>query len=646
MIAVMSILLFLVFRAKPNQAEIAETSLAETANFDATVAAIVAASLQSTPTPQLTLDEVNPSDPGAGLDDGSETQGEAKPENLDTITQRPMPTMTPTTTLTPEPTLTKTPIAWVENRIASMSLSQKVGQMIMTGVTGTELTTDTCQFIQRVSPGGVVYLGANISGTGTDQLRALSTGLQNCMYDSLSIPLLIALDHEGQYVNRFPDGSQMTIFPPAMAVGAVGDPNLAYQAALASGLELGANGINTVLGPVADVLTNYDNTVISQRSYGGDPIDVGEMVTQAVQGYLAAGVLPVIKHYPGHGGVSGDSHDVLPVDNTDLGRLLDTHLVPYRAVVNTGAPSIMISHVAFPAVDPENLPASLSAPMYQLLEGELGFQGFSLSDSMGMGAVGSTGLGTNDASVEAVKAGLDMLLLTSPGLAESVHGSVLWAIQNGSIPLERIDQAVRNILTVKHQHGLGSFPLKLEPAPDWSANADLSYRIGRQAVSLYKDQTGLVPLPDSVRNVLVVGPVDNWGLYPLFRTAFNQKAITYNIMTYSGYWYGAIPETIYLQTVPARAPNYDLVIVFTWDSHLNQFKYNDTFQAQLVNTLLNAGYPPLVIALKSPTDILDFPNVPAYLATMGTTRGQVHALLDVLLGDTKPIGEIPLPALP
>ena len=146
--------------------------------------------------------------------------------------------------------------------------------------------------------------------------------------------------------------------------------------------------------------------------------------------------------------------------------------------------------------------------------------------------------------------------------------------------------------------------------------------------------------------MLVVGPADGWGLYPLFRTAFNNKGITYNIMTYSGYWFGAIPETSYLQIVPARAPNYDLVIVFTWDSHLNQFKYNDTFQVQLVNTLLNAGYPPLVIALKSPTDILDFPGVPAYLATMGTTRGQLHALIDVLLGDTQPTGTIPLPDLP
>jgi beta-N-acetylhexosaminidase len=632
MICVMSSLLVVVYQFSTNQSAVSETNAVGTANVDSTIDAIVATSLQATPTSLPPLDE--------GSDEGVKSTQGTEPDVTST------PTLMPTPTPSATPLLTKTPIAWVEGKLASMTLGQKVGQMILTGVNGTELTSATCQFIQRVSPGGVIYLGTNISSPYPDQLNAYSNGLQNCIANGVGVPLLIAIDHEGQYVNRFPYESQMTTFPPAMAFGATLIPNLAYQAAFAAGVELRTNGVNMVLGPVADVLTNYDNTVISQRSFGGEPDSVGLFVGEAVQGYLDAGVLPVLKHYPGHGEVAGDSHAVLPFDNASIERLFEAHLVPFQRGIESGAPGVMVSHVAFPSVDPENLPASLSAPLYNLLGDDLGFQGIAMSDSMGMGAVDSTGLGVAGASVKAVNAGLDMLMLISPDLAESVFNEVLWAAQNGEISGERIDQAVRNILTVKYENGLASFPLPAGASPDWNANANLAYQIGYQAVCLYKDGTNLVPIPDAVQDVLVVGPTDGWGLYPLLRTALDQKGIAYDIMTYSSYWKGPVPEIHYLQTVPARAANYDLVIIFTWNSHPNRFVFGDTFQMQLVNTLLDSGHQPVVIALKSPTDILDFSGVSTYLASIGTTRGQLHAIVDILIGKTTPNGMIPLPALP
>jgi beta-N-acetylhexosaminidase len=629
MIFVMSILLVVVYKLSP---VLSGTNAVQTVDVDGTVAALVATSLQTTPTPLPPLADV------ATIEVIS--QEEAEPEMAASSTLAPTPTLSAT------PLPAKTPIAWVEDLLDSMSLPQKVGQMILTGVVGTELTSDTCQFIKRVSPGGIVYLGSNISSPYTDQLAALSAGLQNCIANGVGIPLLIAIDHEGYYVDRFPYDSQMTTFPPAMAFGATRNPDLAYQAALAAGLELRTNGVNMVLGPVADVLTDYDNTVISQRSFGGDPQAVGLMVSEAVRGYLAAGVLPVLKHYPGHGGVSGDSHAVLPVDNATREQLFTTHLVPFQAGIAAGAPSVMVSHVAFPEIDSEDLPASLSKPLYDILVDDLDFQGIAMSDSMGMGAVTSTGLGVSGASVVAIKAGLDMLLLVSPDLAETVYGDVLWAAQSGDIPLERINQAVRNILTVKYLHGLADAPLPAGTSPDWQADANLAFQIGYQAVSVYKDGNNLVPLPAEVQDVLVVGPADGWGLYPKLQNALDQMGINYSIMTYSGYWYGPIPETGYLQTVPASAGGYDLVIVFTWDSRPNQFIYGDTFQEQLVNSLLDRGHSLMVIALKSPTDILDFPRVRTYLATMGTTSGQLQALVDILVGESSPSGVIPLPNLP
>ena len=205
---------------------------------------------------------------------------------------------------------------------------------------------------------------------------------------------------------------------------------------------------------------------------------------------------------------------------------------------------------------------------------------------------------------------------------------------------------MRRILDVKFEHGLITESINDFPAPNWSQNADLSYQIGYKSVSLYIDQANLVPLPSAVESVLVVGPADGWGLYPLLRSALDQRGILYNIMTYSGYWFGPIPETSYIQTVPVRASAYDLVIVFTWDSHPNRYRFGDDFQGNLVNSLLDGGQKLIVIALKSPTDILDFPGATTYLASMGTTPGQLDGIIDALTGETQPSGQIPFPGLP
>jgi beta-N-acetylhexosaminidase len=631
MVLVMSILFGVIFFSPAFQKENVSAEVTQTPGIDETVAALVSTMLVSTSIPSPTPPQ--PGEEAASLN-----------EDLPAATHTPDPS--PSAAPAAETRATPTPNPWVESALANMTLAQKVGQMILTGVNGTALTTENCQFIQRLSPGGILYLSTNISSPYPDQLAFLSGGLQDCMTSINGLPLFVAIDHEGVYVSRFPYDSQMTIFPPAMAFGAAASPEFAYQAASAAGQELRANGINMVLGPVADVLTNYDNTVISQRSFGGDPLAVSDLVASAVQGYLASGILPVLKHYPGHGGVSGDSHTTLPADPANLAQLAVTHLVSFQGGIESGAPAVMVSHVAFPEIDAQGLPASLSPPLYDLLYDDLGFQGFSMSDSMGMGAIAGTGLSIEAASVQAVNAGLDMLMLVSPDLAESVHGAIINAVQSGEISMFRIDQAVRRILAVKAGYGLFSAVAQGSPAPDWNRHAELAYQIGYQSVSLYKDQAGLVPLPADIKDILIVGPADGWGLYPLLRRSLDQRGILYNIMTFSDYWFGPVPETSYLQIVPARAPEYDLVMVFTWDSHPNRFRFDDTFQGQLVNALLAGGHPLVVIALKSPTDILDFPAVSTYLSSMGTSPGQLQGIVDALLGVSQPAGRIPLPNLP
>lgn len=552
----------------------------------------------------------------------------------------PSPTLVPTL---PRPT-SPTPNFWVENTLATLTLEQKIGQLLLVSVGGQEVTEYDCRLIQQLNPGGIVYVGSNIITPA--QTRTFSAGLQACAEHSApSLPLLIALDHEGQYVTRFDSGA--TIFPPALALGATGNPDYAYQAALAGGQELMYSGVNMVLGPVADVLTNYDNTVISQRAFGGAPQQVALFVAQAVHGYLDAGIIPVLKHFPGHGGVASDSHAVLPVDEASLETLTSTYLLPFASGIQMGAPVVMSSHVAFPGVDERGRPATLSNPTLRLLQDTLDFSGVIVSDSMGMGAItNGGGWAVPDASFLAIKSGVDLLLITSTEQAYETKARLLEAVAVGELSQVRLDEAVRHILTLKTTFGLAAFPLQEAPTPNWDGDIGLAREIGAQAVTLYHNDNQLIPLPIIPQNILIIGPPDGWGLYPLLTNTLTEAGHRYYRVEYSGPWNGPISERGNLDWIPNLAVNYDLVLMLTWDAHVSFLSYGDTWQIELANRLLAGSKPLIIVALKSPVDLLDFPNAPAFLATFGTTRGQLQRLVDVLVSKAQAMGQNPLLGLP
>jgi beta-N-acetylhexosaminidase len=561
--------------------------------------------------------------------------------NTSTVT----PTFTPTPTITSTPTITPTPTPymneWIEQEIQEMTPEEKIGQMIMTGVYGQAWSSQTCQFIQQLKPGAVVYQGFN--AVTPTQLRDFSAGLQGCAEYAPGIPLFIAIDHEGQYVDRFDYGS--TILPSAMAQGATQNLEVPYQLALASGQELAYSGVNVVLGPDADVLADVDNRVISVRSFGGDTEYVATLVARAVEGYREAGVIPVLKHFPGHGGVAADSHYALPRDEVSLTDLQSGYLPPFMGGIQAGAPVVMTSHVAFPSIDGTLLPATLSNSIIQLLREELSFQGIVLTDSMGMGAISASGYSLTGASEEAIRAGVDMLLITSPDLALLVRNHLVLIVNQGGITQERIDESVRRILRIKANYGLHSFPLDETSEPDWAAHESIAFDSGYQAVALVHDEGNLIPISEEIQRILVVGPADGWGLYPVLNTALREAGFSFEELIYSGPWRGPVPDVGYLTYIPNQAQYYDLILMLTWDAHLNYVRYGDRWQVNLVNSLISGDTPVIVVALKSPTDIVEFPQVSTYVCTFGTTQGQIQAVADVLVGKLSPMGSLPLPNL-
>lgn len=532
---------------------------------------------------------------------------------------------------------------WVSDQIAGMSLAQKIGQVLVVAVDGYNLTEDTCQYIQELAPGGIFLRPDNVFEPG--QLRRFSAGLQGCMQPVHAVPLLIALDHEGQYANRFHEG--VTTFPNAIAQGATGDPNVAYRVARAAGQELAYSGVNMVFGPVADVQLNLDNKVIAKRTFGGDPAQVSQFVAQAVQGYQQAGLIPVLKHYPGHGGVAEDSHKTLPVDGIDLAGLRAGYLPTFRSGIEAGAPAVMLSHVAFPQIFGSELPTSLSPEGTNILREELGFQGVVVTDALDMKAVAGKKLSIPKAALQSLQAGSDLLLLTTPEDALATAGRLQAAVQEGELPIELLDAAVRRVLELKAGHGLAELARPPEMEPDWEAHAILAQEIGKRSVALFKNKNNLVPIPKEMKRLLVVGPNSEWDFQLADLDApLKERGFVPEYVTYAPPRQMPSAEKEYLQSLPQAAKRYDLILVLTYQAHINKIVYQDTWQIQLVQNLVRTGRPLVVAAIGSPTDFIDIKEAPVFLATFGTTPGALEALLDILIGRLAPEGHSPFPGLP
>ncbi len=615
-----------------------------TSGLPATLAMPAAATMQPTAVallPPLTPEAATPSPPAVTTIPPAtqEPRGTPTPFAL-------FPTATPsrTSTTTSRPTRSPTPDPWVNASLAEMDLKEKVGQLLLVAVNGDELSQNACKKMQEVTPAGVFYQAGNVHTPG--QLVDFTLQLQACAREGGMPPLLISLDHEGEFLNHFDSG--VNNFPTALALGATGDPENAYRASLASGDELASTGVNMVLGPVADVLLDLDNGVVSLRTYGGDPSQVSLFVRRSVAGYREAGLIAALKHFPGHGGSTGDSHSELVVDRARLSDLEASYLPSFRAGVEAGAQVVMFSHVAFPAINGGSVPSTFSEPMVRLLREDLGFNGVIMTDNLGMKAVAPTRSQIPDAALRAVQAGADLLLISDTEIAPVVYKRLLQAFKRGEVPLERLDDAVRHILTLKAQNGLKSYPARVAPRPDLEANAQLAQELGAQAVTIYTTGRGqLVPLPANARRILIVGPNADWPYYTsILQPDLEASGRTVDFIYYTTPLKNPVPEVDLVKSLPARTVGYDETILFTWQAHLNRVTMGDTWPADLVAALARAGRPFVVVAMTSPTDLLEFPGARAFICTFGTTRGQIQGLVDILVGDRQASGKNPLPGLP
>ena len=271
----------------------------------------------------------------------------------------------------------------VDRLIGSLDLEQRVGQTMAVAFHGPTITSAIEEMIRVRAVGGIILRAENAPDPAS--LARICADLQRIAVEAKVPRPFLALDQEGGSIARV--GGQMTVFPSQMALAATPDPAASVRrAATITAEELLAAGVNWNLAPVADVNNEPLNPIIGNRSYGSDPQRVASLVDTAVRAYAAAKMLCCAKHFPGHGAATVDSHLGLPVIDIDRARLDRVELVPFRQAIAAGVPAIMLAHLIVPALDPTpSLPASLSRRIStDLLRGELGFKGITLTDDLEM----------------------------------------------------------------------------------------------------------------------------------------------------------------------------------------------------------------------------------------------------------------------
>lgn len=370
----------------------------------------------------------------------------------------------------------------IPEMIKNMSVEEKIAQTFMmdfrsredeNGVKGLEeLPEGLSELLRKYRFGSVILFAPNFRST--EQVFQLTKDMQEAATADGGIPLLIATDQEGGIVYRMGQGTSM---PGNMAIAAAGNIEDAEKAGGIIGRELSAVGINTNLAPVADVNSNASNPIIGVRSFSDDPAMVSQFAAAEIKGLSESGVITCAKHFPGHGNTDVDSHTGLPMVDKSLDELEATELVPFRKAIDSGVDMIMTAHILYPQIDDTtvfsekletevNRPATLSEKIITgLLKKEMHFSGVVLSDDLGMGGI-SNQFDTAQAAAEVLKAGVDMICFTQFGryketeteqMIDSLMASLkeeLLSEKEGSLSMERLDDAVMRILTLKKNKGL------------------------------------------------------------------------------------------------------------------------------------------------------------------------------------------------
>ena len=338
----------------------------------------------------------------------------------------------------------------IQEIIKNMTLEEKIGQMVMVGIDGYTNDAHSTEMIENFHVGGFILFKNNIKNT--EQAQSLINSLKDKNSSASSIPLFFSVDEEGGRVSRMPD--EFVKLPSNKVIGSRNNPDFSFEIGKVIGKEIRSLGFNMDFAPVLDVNSNPKNPVIGDRSFGNSTQLVSLLGVKTMQGLGSQNIISVVKHFPGHGDTSVDSHVGLPVVNNDMERLKKLELVPFENAIKNNADVIMVAHILLPKIDAQN-PASFSkAIITDLLRNDMNYNGLVITDDLTMGAI-TKNYKIEDASVKAVNAGSNIILVCHEYEKQvSVIKALKAAVENGEIPAEKVYDSVYKILMLKQKYEL------------------------------------------------------------------------------------------------------------------------------------------------------------------------------------------------
>ena len=510
-----------------------------------------------------------------------------------------------------------------------MTLQEKIGQRLMTGFPGLEMSEEFIQAVKEHKIGNVILFRENIHDCR--QLQQLCRDIQKLVRQETGHSAFIAIDQEGGIVTRLKeDGVNV---PGAMALGAIGDPENAYRAGKLIGREMRALGPNFNFAPTVDVNSNRNNPVIGVRSYGDKPEFVARFAENAVRGLLEGGALCTAKHFPGHGDTDLDSHLALPCVNKSMEQLEQMELIPFKAAVDAGVTAVMTAHILFPQIEPDPIPATMSRRIMQgILREKLGFRGIIVSDCMEMAAIRSH-YGVSEGTLAAFKAGVDLVEITHhPQWCAEAAVRILEAAQAGELDMAEMDASVNRILAYKEK-----WIEQAEPCDfDFAAAAEES-RLLMEKTMTEVTRPGFAP--DALKTPLCIG------------CSPYRVSLVGNVNTREGNPFGTQmeqemngicadmfrdPSDEEIAGLVARAKQAGSAVVGTFNAVANPG------QLALIRALAEEGIPTAAVALRAPYDLRDLPEGVWGIAAYEYSPESIRAAAKVLRGQLQPTGKLPV----
>jgi len=545
-----------------------------------------------------------------------------------------------------KPAKPKRPVLSAEQRavqamMRSLSLRDRVAQLVIGVCYGDVPSRKSPEYesyrhwVHDLHIGGLIVNNRVINGVARNADPHAMAVFLNQMQRLARTPLIVGADFERGASMRTTQGAK---FPYDMAFGAARDLDAVRDFGLATAREARAVGVQWLFAPDADVNNNPANPVINIRSFGENPGDVAQNVAAFIDGAHSDPenrVLVTAKHFPGHGDTNVDSHLGLARLDATKERMLAVELKPFETAIAHNADAIMTAHMAVPAIEPDEIPATASPKVLTgLLREELGFKGLIVTDALDMLGFTSRFSG-GEGSVRAIEAGADVLLM--PPDPEAAIRAVLAAVAHGRIPQRRIDESVIRVLAAKIRVGIvRKKPVNLDAISDVLDDPEVeahAQQISDRAVTLVRNDRDLLPLASNSAACLVITTGLRNSQYGLrMMTEFRKRSSGRAAIVDPSMPLAAMSDDI----GDTSACSAVVVAVFSIGGPLN----GDL--PAFIDKLTSAPQPSVLIAMGSPYLPMNFPKTAAYLETFSPTALSETAAIRAVFGEIAIAGHLPV----